>query len=124
MSDHRQPLHPVALGLDASRGELMSYPPAQKWDDWVEYDTAHWPKKVERHYQIIPTICFNCEAACGLVGFVDKETMSIRRFEGNPEHPASRGRKCAKRPATLNQITYPERIRSPLKLFSKRRAGK
>src|SRR5918994_16917 len=124
MNDNRQPLHPVAAGLDAESGGLLSYPPVQKWDDWVEYDTARWPRKIQKHYQIIPTICFNCEAACGLLGFVDKETMRIRRFEGNPEHPGSRGRNCAKGPATLNQVTDPERIRYPLKRLGKRGEGK
>src|SRR5499433_3042422 len=124
MSDARQPLHPVAANLDPSSKSLMSYPPVRRWDDWIEYDTAHWPKKVERHYQIIPTICFNCEAACGLVGFVDKETTRIRRFEGNPEHPGSRGRNCAKGPATLNQVNDPERIRYPLKRVGRRGEGK
>jgi anaerobic selenocysteine-containing dehydrogenase len=124
MSDGRQPLHPVAAGLDASSGGLLSYPPVEKWDDWAEYDTARWPRKIEKRYQIIPTICFNCEAACGLLGFVDKETMRIRRFEGNPEHPGSRGRNCAKGPATLNQVTDPERILYPLKRVGKRGEGK
>ena len=123
MSETRQPLHPSALRLEVPSG-LASYPPVEKWDDWVEYDTAHWPRKVEKHYQIIPTICFNCEAACGLLGFVDKETLRIRRFEGNPEHPGSRGRNCAKGPATLNQVTDPERIRYPLKRVGKRGEGK
>jgi anaerobic selenocysteine-containing dehydrogenase len=123
MSETWQPLHPSALRLEAPSG-LASYPPVEKWDDWVEYDTAHWPRKVEKHYQIIPTICFNCEAACGLLGFVDKETLRIRRFEGNPEHPGSRGRNCAKGPATLNQVTDPERIRYPLKRVGKRGEGK
>ena len=123
MSETRQPLHPSALRLEVPSG-LASYPPVAKWDDWVEYDTAHWPRKVEKRYQIIPTICFNCEAACGLLGFVDKETLRIRRFEGNPEHPGSRGRNCAKGPATLNQITDPERIRYPLKRVGKRGEGK
>ena len=123
MTDSRQPLHPAAARLETPAG-LVSYPPVEKWDDWIEYDTAHWPRKVEKHYQIIPTICFNCEAACGLLGFVDKETSRIRRFEGNPEHPGSRGRNCAKGPATLNQITDPERIRYPLKRLGKRGEGK
>jgi len=123
MSETRQPLHPSALRLEAPSG-LASYPPVAKWDDWVEYDTAHWPRKVEKRYQIIPTICFNCEAACGLLGFVDKETLRIRRFEGNPEHPGSRGRNCAKGPATLNQVTDPERIRYPLKRVGRRGEGK
>src|SRR5438105_8167473 len=124
MSDNRQPLHPDALRLEAASGGLASYPPVEKWDDWVEYDTAQWPRKVEKHYQIIRTICFNCEAACGLLGFVEKDTHRIRRFEGNPEHPGSRGRNCAKGPATLNQVTDPERIRYPLKRVGKRGEGK
>lgn len=123
MSKTQEPLHPWAARLEATGG-LASYPPKEKWDDWVEYDTAHWPRKVEKHYQVIPTICFNCEAACGLLGFVDKETMRIRRFEGNPEHPGSRGRNCAKGPATLNQVTDPERIRYPLKRAGRRGEGK
>src|ERR671919_816745 len=122
MTDSRQPLHPAAARLETSAG-LVSYPPVEKWDDWIEYDTAHWPRKVEKHYQIIPTICFNCEAACGLLGFVDKETSRIRRFEGNPEHPGSRGRNCAKGPATLNQITDPERILYPMRRAGKRGEG-
>ena len=120
----RQPLNPDALRLEAGSGGLASYPPVEKWDDWVEYDTAQWPRKVEKHCQIIPTICFNCEAACGLLGFVEKDTHRIRRFEGNPEHPGSRGRNCAKGPATLNQVTDPERIRYPLKRIGKRGEGK
>ena len=119
-----QPLNPDALRLEAASGGLASYPPVEKWDDWVEYDTAQWPRKVEKHCQIIPTICFNCEAACGLLGFVEKDTHRIRRFEGNPEHPGSRGRNCAKGPATLNQVTDPERIRYPLKRVGKTRRRK
>jgi len=124
MSDNRQPLNPDAMRLDPPSHGLASYPPVEKWDDWVEYDTAQWPRKVEKHCQIIPTICFNCEAACGLLGFVEKDTNRIRRFEGNPEHPGSRGRNCAKGPATLNQVTDPERIRYPLKRTGKRGEGK
>lgn len=124
MKEDMQPLHPVAAGLEPPRGGLASYPPVQKWDDWVEYDTAHWPKKVEKRHMLIPTICFNCEAGCGLLGYVDKETLRVRRFEGNPEHPGSRGRNCAKGPATLNQVNDPERIRYPLKRVGKRGEGK
>ena len=64
---------------------------------------------------LIPTTCFNCEACCGLVAYVDKTTGEIAKLEGNPHHPASRGRNCAKGPATLNQVYDPERILYPLK---------
>ncbi len=124
MKKNIEPLHPVAAGLDPPKGELISYPPPEQWDDWMEYDTAHWPKKVERHYRLIPTICFNCEAGCGLLAYVDKETLRIRKFEGNPEHPGSRGRNCAKGPATINQVNDPERILYPLKRVGKRGEGK
>ena len=123
MSDIPQPLNPDALRLNQA-GELASYPPVEKWNDWVEYDTAQWPRKVEKHCYVIPTICFNCEAACGLLAFVEKDTNRIRRFEGNPEHPGSRGRNCAKGPATLNQVTDPERVRYPLRRVGKRGEGK
>src|SRR6185295_8688606 len=43
---------------------------------------------------------------------------------GNPEHPGSRGRNCAKGPATLNQVTDPDRILYPLKRAGKRGEGK
>ena len=90
----------------------------------MEYDPAHWPRKVEKHYRLIPTICFNCEAACGLLAYVDKEKRAIRKFEGNPAHPGSRGRNCAKGPATINQVNDPERILYPLKRVGKRGEGK
>jgi anaerobic selenocysteine-containing dehydrogenase len=103
---------------------LLSAPPVEKWDDWVEYDPRAWPRKVERHYTLVPTLCFNCEAACGLLAYIDRKTLEIQRFEGNPLHPASRGRTCAKGPATLNQIQDPERILYPLKRDGPRGCGK
>ncbi|HEU5452911.1 MAG TPA: molybdopterin-dependent oxidoreductase, partial [Terriglobales bacterium] len=118
------PLHPAARELDAPSGGLQSFPPSEHWDDWTEYDSTAWPKRVERHYSIIPTICFNCEAACGLLAYVDKKTLKVQKFEGNPAHPGSRGRNCAKGPATLNQVTDPERILYPLRRAGQRGEGR
>ncbi len=81
---------------------LSSYPPPEKWDDWVEFEPRAWPEKREHHYMLVPTTCFNCESACGLMAYVDKETLQVRKLEGNPFHPGSRGRNCAKGPATLD----------------------
>ena len=72
---------------------------------------------------LVPTVCFNCEAACGLTAFVDKQTLEIRKLEGNPLHPGSRGRNCAKGPATLNQVQDPERILYPLRRVGERGGG-
>ena len=119
-----EPLHPVARELRPPEGGLSSYPPVERWEDWEEYDPVAWPRKVKRRYSLIPTICFNCEAGCGLLAYVDRETLQIQKFEGNPVHPGSRGRNCAKGPATLNQVTDPERIRYPLRRVGPRGGGR
>ncbi len=105
-------------------GRLSQYPPPELWDDWTEWDGRAWPRRVARRHTLVPTICFNCEAGCGLLAYVDKTTFEIRKFEGNPVHPASRGRNCAKGPATLNQVYDPERILHPLKRTGARGEGK
>jgi anaerobic selenocysteine-containing dehydrogenase len=106
-------------------GLLTSAPPPEHWDDWVEIEPLGWPaRRTEKHYQLIPTTCFNCESACGLLAYVDKETQTIRKFEGNPLHPASRGRLCAKGPATINQINDPDRILHPLRRVGGRGEGR
>src|SRR5438309_674809 len=52
-------------------GELATFPPPERWDDWVEYESKAWPKKEPRRYMLVPTTCFNCEAGCGLLAYVD-----------------------------------------------------
>ncbi len=108
----------------ASRIHLAAFPPKERWDDWVELDSKSWPRRVERRFMLVPTTCFNCEAACGLLAYVDRENGEVRKFEGNPEHPGSRGRNCAKGPATLNQVTDPDRILYPLKRAGARGSGR
>ncbi len=107
----------------ASRVHLASFPPRERWSEWVELDPATWPRKTERRYALVPTTCFNCESACGLLAYVDRDTLEVRKFEGNPEHPGSRGRNCAKGPATINQISDPDRILYPLKRAGPRGSG-
>jgi anaerobic selenocysteine-containing dehydrogenase len=107
-----------------SRIHLAAFPPKERWDDWVELDSRAWPARKERRYMLVPTTCFNCESACGLLAYVDKESLQVQKFEGNPEHPGSRGRNCAKGPATLNQITDPDRILYPIKRAGRRGEGK
>jgi anaerobic selenocysteine-containing dehydrogenase len=103
--------------------ELRSHPPYEQWDSWTELDPAAWPQRVEREYMLVPTVCFNCESACGLLAYVDKQTLEIKKLEGHPGHPGSRGRNCAKGPATINQLTDPERILHPLRRKGPRGGG-
>ena len=104
--------------------DLNKFPPPEQWDDWVEYEAKSWPRREKKHYSIVPTTCFNCESACGLTAYIDKESWEVRKFEGNPYHPGSRGRNCAKGPATINQLTDPDRILYPLKRTGQRGEGK
>ncbi len=108
----------------ASKIHLAAFPPKERWDDWVELDSLAWPERVERRYMLVPTTCFNCESACGLLAYVDRDSLQVRKLEGNPEHPGSRGRNCAKGPATHNQLTDPDRILYPLKRTGERGEGK
>ena len=103
---------------------LESFPAPERWLDWTELDAKAWPRRVHRKYTLVPTICFNCEAACGLVAYVDQQTKEIRKVEGNPYHPGSRGRNCAKGPATINQVNDPDRILHPLRRVGPRGSGR
>ncbi|MHB1469163.1 MAG: molybdopterin-dependent oxidoreductase [Solirubrobacteraceae bacterium] len=108
----------------SSQYVLAAFPPKERWDDWVELESRAWPRRVERHCMLVPTTCFNCESACGLLAYVDRETLQVRKFEGNPEHPGSRGRNCAKGPSTINQVTDPDRILYPLRRAGARGEGR
>ncbi len=122
--DEIGPLNPAAADLESPAGGLASFPPPERWDDWSELEAVAWPNRVERRYRLIPTVCFNCESGCGLLAYVDRDENRIRKFEGNPTHPGSRGRLCAKGPATLNQVNDPERILYPMRRVGRRGEGK
>jgi anaerobic selenocysteine-containing dehydrogenase len=102
---------------------LRNYPPVEQWDSFVAYDARAHPRKIAREFMLIPTTCFNCESACGLLAHVAKDDLSITKLEGNPAHPGSRGRNCAKGPATINQLDDAERILYPLRQAGPRGSG-
>jgi anaerobic selenocysteine-containing dehydrogenase len=103
--------------------EFRTHPHPSQWDDYVDYESTSWPKKDRRRYWIIPSICFNCESACGILAYVDKDTLDVRKIEGNPVHPGSRGRTCAKGVVTPNQLEDPDRVLFPLKRAGARGGG-
>ncbi len=111
MTEQKQP--PLPGGR--SHENLRNYPPPETWDHHVEHDAKAHPRKVPHTYSLVPTTCFNCESSCGLLAYVDHEDLSTKKYEGNPVHPGSRGRNCAKGPATINQVKDPERILHPLR---------
>ena len=75
------------LDAEGANGPLRAYPDPNEWHDHVELDANEWPKMVEKRYSLVPTTCFNCESACGLLAYVDKDTGQVSKFEGNPHHP-------------------------------------
>ena len=121
---------------------LSFYPPMDQWDGFQELSGEDWKRGgISRHgvqsadnpdgilvndYTIVPTACSNCEAACGLTAWIDKKTFTVKKYMGNPLHPGSRGRNCAKGYATQSQMYDPDRIPFPLKRApgSKRGEGK
>jgi anaerobic selenocysteine-containing dehydrogenase len=102
---------------------FRSHPDPSTWDDYTDYESTAWPRKERRRYWIIPSICFNCESACGILAYVDKETLDVRKIEGNPVHPGSRGRTCAKGVVTPNQLEDPDRVLYPMKRDGARGSG-
>jgi anaerobic selenocysteine-containing dehydrogenase len=104
--------------------KFRSHPDPSQWDDFVDYESTSWPRKDRRRYWIIPSICFNCESACGILAYVDQETLDVRKIEGNPLHPGSRGRTCAKGVVTPNQLDDPDRILYPLRRVGERGEGR
>ena len=102
---------------------FRSHPDPSQWDDYVDFESTSWPRKDRRKYWIIPSICFNCESACGILAYVDKETLEVRKVEGNPVHPGSRGRTCAKGVVTPNQLEDPDRILYPMRRKGARGSG-
>jgi len=121
---------------------LDFYPPVEEWDSFLELDGDDWKRGgIGRNgvqsednedgiqvndYTIVPTACSNCEAGCGLTAWVDKKTLTVRKYMGNPLHTASRGRNCAKGYGAMSQMYDPDRIPFPLKRApgSKRGEGK
>ena len=72
----------------ASRIHLAAFPPKERWDNWVELDSRSWPRRVEKRSMLVPTTCFNCESACGLLAYVDPDTLSVRKFGATPSNRA------------------------------------
>ena len=116
------PVEPDLPGL-RTRWGLRNFPPVEQWDYFTLNNAKAHPRHETRDYTLVPTTCFNCESACGLLAYVDREDLSILKVEGNPAHPGSRGRNCAKGPATINQVDDPERILTPLRRVGPRGGG-
>lgn len=62
---------------------------------------------------IVPTICEMCGVKCGILAYV--KNGRVVKIEGNPKHPFSNGRLCARGNAGIKTLYDPDRLRQPLK---------
>ena len=66
-------------------------------------------------------VCPSCSAGCGaLVRVMDGRA---KKMEGNPQHPVSRGKLCARGQAAVQTLYNPDRIKKPLKRKGPRGSG-
>ena len=48
-------------------------------------------EREEQHYMLVPTTCFNCESACGLLAYVDRDDAAGPEVRGQPRAPRFAG---------------------------------
>ena len=67
------------------------------------------------------TVCSMCSAGCGIS--VRTREGRAKKIEGNPSHPVSQGRLCARGQAGLQVLYNPDRITTPLRQTGARESG-
>ncbi|MBI3263873.1 MAG: molybdopterin-dependent oxidoreductase, partial [Acidobacteria bacterium] len=84
-----------------------------------------------------PSLCTLCPAGCGvLVRVMEGDAEVVRngrsglirmglakKIEGNPVHPISQGKLCARGQASVQIVYHPDRVRHPLKRIGPRASG-
>ena len=67
------------------------------------------------------TVCSMCSAGCGIT--VRTREGRAKKIEGNPNHPVSQGRLCARGQAGLQVLYNPDRVTTPLRQTADRGSG-
>jgi len=70
----------------------------------------------------IPSFCEICFWRCGILGNVDKQGKLLK-IDGNPEHPLTHGRLCARGNAGHKLLYDPDRLKYPLLRVGERGEG-
>ncbi|MBI5642559.1 MAG: molybdopterin-dependent oxidoreductase [Deltaproteobacteria bacterium] len=65
--------------------------------------------------------CTQCSAGCGVL--VRVMEGRAKKIEGNPQHPVSKGKVCARGQSSLQALYNPDRIKKPLKRRGERGSG-
>lgn len=69
-------------------------------------------RTTRRHHKTVYSTCLNCYARCGIIGYLTDGDLA--KVGGNPNHPNSLGRMCAKGHAAKDILYDPERVLQPL----------
>lgn len=70
----------------------------------------------------VPTMCEMCVWRCGVLAKIEKGR--VVKLDGNPDHPHSRGRLCARGQSGLMNTYDPDRVLTPLVRAGQRGEGK
>ena len=65
--------------------------------------------------EIVHRSCPTCEASCGLVCEIDRDSRKVLSIEGDPDDPRSKGYLCPKAWAMQQTFEDPDRRREPLR---------
>ena len=115
----------IERAIELPGSGLQAYPPAEKWDDWREYDAdaVAAARRAALHARADDLLQLRGRLRAARLRRQGDAARSASS-RATRSIPASRGRNCAKGPATINQINDPERILYPLKRGGPRGAGK
>ena len=72
--------------------------------------------------KIVRTVCQGCHPECGVL--VHVEDGKVKRIEGDPNHPSSRGYICIKGRSYAELLYHPDRVKYPLKRAGGKGEGK
>ncbi len=79
----------------------------------------HGAEPVEK----VATLCEMCFWRCGVIADVSQDGR-VLRLEGNPDHPLTKGRLCARGNAGTGLLYDPDRLKYPMRRTGKRGEGK
>ncbi|RMG02797.1 MAG: twin-arginine translocation signal domain-containing protein, partial [Nitrospirae bacterium] len=76
----------------------------------------------QKNVSYVPTVCFMCFWQCGVMARV--ENGRVVKLDGNPYHPLSRGKLCARGNAGMGLLYDEDRLKVPLIRTGNRGDGK
>lgn len=102
----------VGLLAGAAAGTAVGLPVGQLFNDVLASgDQQIDPPGGPEDYVL--SVCTACPGACGMR--VRRIGERVVKLAGNPLHPVSGGRLCAKGQAAIQALYHPDRLRSPLR---------